>query len=213
LVPFRTSEQARAAGQRSGRARRAKAALRRAFPTRLSTADWDVLFVERAFTDLWRAHYRQRKRALRRHYVGAAGDAKVQYQILTEHIAQLDTLVAQGVADHADPAKVAHLRHQLRDWIAQLQKYTEAEQQVAFLVNNAQVTVLEHVIAIAEYEIYDLAILGRFLGALRRAVETAALGNDGVMRKLLTSAPEPASSGVIERGPTRAPGAARMPQS
>lgn len=163
------------------------------------TAAWlDEAYVTKAFIEPWQSLYRLEFRKLKRHYSPEAADAP-QYVLLCQRVAALATLIRWAEAEQSYKDFRLAWDRQLKEYIAQLQKYTEAEKRLQVVVSAAEMKVLEHAIAVAEFAITDKQILSEYLGALERAITSGAMGDDAAMHKLLA---EPSSSnGVIDHIP------------
>lgn len=159
--------------------------------------EWNDVYLTRAFDEPWRTMYQHTLRDLRKLYAPNKREAP-QYQILVQRAAALHTLIRWMEAEHKESAERNSIDVRLKDYVAQLQRYTEAEKRVDILVDAAQFKVMESMIAIAEYEIEDKALLHRYLSAVQRALGAGALGDDDAMRRQLR---EPAIDGeYVEMG-------------
>jgi len=134
---------------------------------RLTKKELDAAYVSRAFPEPWDEHYRQACRRLKKQYA-PRGVPAVQYEMLLRHAAAVDTLILQlETAKKPDRYLILKQRDQLRDLIAQLQRYTESEKRELVIQEEVLVTTLTKVIAIADSTILDPAQRGAFLRALR----------------------------------------------
>lgn len=197
LKTIRSAEQARAVRAIGTAKRRERAAV---LGRRVSDDAWEEQYVQQAFSERWSVYYRQTKRRLMQQYA-VAHEEREQYRLLIEQVASISTLLAHAVANHRHDMTTAEWRSELRAYIAQLQRYTEAEKRIEVQITSAQTAQFEGFCAIVDHLVNDGELRRALFGAFRRfgrtndaAAVLAALASQGA------PAP-PLLNGVIDHVP------------
>lgn len=126
----------------------------RSHHVRLRHSELAALYQDQIFQGNWRKLYNETLRSLRQQYSSTRDT--MQYKLLTQRVATLHVKVMMmEVAEDRDNYLIIQVDKQLRDYIAQLQKYTEAERREINVTHELIVTTLTKVIAIAEATITD----------------------------------------------------------
>jgi hypothetical protein len=144
-------------------------------PKMLNAAEVDREYTDKAFKGIWRKIYYKSYRELRSQYIPRGSKAH-QYSILVQRCAALHVKIMQEEAKEEDKQNAWYLLRMeaaLRDWIAQLQRYTEAERKEVYIKEEIVVTTLQKVVAIGEATIGDLAQRAAFMRGLAAMISDA----------------------------------------
>ena len=190
LKPIRDSERARELSQKGRDAQRVQQAIRGEFSSKTMTRDdWHELFVKMAFDPRWSGYYYETKQSLLKQYVSDE-DERPQYKLLVEHAAQLSTLINWKTSIGEHNQTTSEWRTELRQYIAQLQRYTEAERRIEIVVQTHEIQLMQGITAIAEHVLQpeQREIL---FAALQRAIEAGGLSDDAAITATMKRLPSP----------------------
>ena len=107
-----------------------------------------------------------------------------------EHAAQLSTLINWKTSIGEHNQTTSEWRTKLRQYIAQLQRYTEAERRIEIVVQTHEIQLMQGITAIAEHVLLpeQREIL---FAALQRAIEAGGLSDDGAITATMKRLPSP----------------------